>query len=103
MLRHMPFAIPAQRVFETESMLAFFHPKPAHPFHVLFIPRQSIRSLADIEPADPFLSDVILATQSLVKEYHLHAYRLVVNGGAYQDFPHLHFHLVSDSARPGQE
>ena len=24
------------------------------------------------------------------------AYRLIVNGGEYQDFPHLHFHLISD-------
>ena len=23
-------------------------------------------------------------------------YRLLVNGGAYQDVPHLHFHLVAD-------
>ena len=23
-------------------------------------------------------------------------YRLIVNGGKYQDFPYLHFHLVSD-------
>jgi len=23
------------------------------------------------------------------------AYRLIVNGGEYQDFPYLHFHLVS--------
>jgi diadenosine tetraphosphate (Ap4A) HIT family hydrolase len=31
-----------------------------------------------------------------VEEFHLQAYRLIVNGGEYQDFPHLHFHLVSD-------
>ena len=23
-------------------------------------------------------------------------YRLIVNGGEYQDFPHLHFHLISE-------
>jgi len=33
-----------------------------------------------------------------VDEFHLQAYRLIVNGGKYQDFPHLHFHLISDVA-----
>lgn len=28
-------------------------------------------------------------------------YRLIVNGGAYQDVPQLHFHLISDGAEPG--
>jgi hypothetical protein len=34
--------------------------------------------------------------QQLVEKYHLGAYRLIVNGGDYQDFPQLHFHLISD-------
>jgi diadenosine tetraphosphate (Ap4A) HIT family hydrolase len=34
--------------------------------------------------------------QSLVTEFQLSAYRLVVNGGEYQDFPQLHFHLISE-------
>ncbi len=43
-----------------------------------------------------FLSDVIAAAQSLVEQFHLPACRLIVNGGEYQDFPYLHFHLISD-------
>ena len=37
---------------------------------------------------------------SLVAELQLEkrGYRLIANGGAYQDVPHLHFHLVSDGA-----
>jgi diadenosine tetraphosphate (Ap4A) HIT family hydrolase len=35
--------------------------------------------------------------QNLVKDLDLKAYRLIVNGGEYQDFPHLHFHLISDT------
>jgi diadenosine tetraphosphate (Ap4A) HIT family hydrolase len=38
--------------------------------------------------------------QSLVAEYNLPAYRLLVNGGEYQEFPHLHFHLISESPIP---
>jgi hypothetical protein len=31
-----------------------------------------------------------------VDEFQLPAYRLIVNGGEYQEFPQLHFHLVSE-------
>jgi histidine triad (HIT) family protein len=97
MLNNIPFAIPVKRLYETDSLLAFFHPKPAYPFHLLIIPKQAIHSLADIDPASPFLADLVAATHSLVEEYHLPAYRLIVNGGEYQEFPHLHFHLVYES------
>lgn len=105
MLNNIPFAIPVKRLRETDSLLAFFHPRPDYPFHVIIIPKKAIRSFSDpstssgqrLDPADPFLADLVSAAQSLVAEYHLSAYRLIVNGGEYQEFPHLHFHLVSDS------
>jgi diadenosine tetraphosphate (Ap4A) HIT family hydrolase len=31
-----------------------------------------------------------------VEEFKLPAYRLIVNGGEFQDFPQLHFHLIAD-------
>ena len=93
---HMSFVIPARRLRETEILLAFHHPKPSHPFHVILVPKKAILSFADLNPADPFLAELVTTVQSLVAEYHLPAYRLIVNAGDYQDFPHLHFHLISD-------
>ena len=93
---HMNFAIPAQHLRETETLLAFRHPKPAHPFHVILAPKKDIRSFSDLAPSDPFLADLVAITQSLVEEFHLTSYRLIVNGGDYQEFPHLHFHLISE-------
>ena len=98
-LTHMSFIIPAKRLRETDALLAFHHPKPSHPFHVLLVPRKAVRSFTELQPSDPFLADLVNAVQSLVTEYHLTAYRLIVNGGEYQDFPHLHFHLISDGER----
>lgn len=61
------------------------------------MPKKAVTTLMDIDPEDTaFLSDLYAAVQSLVDEYHLPAYRLIVNGGEYQDFPQLHFHLVSE-------
>ena len=77
--------------------MAFHHPKPSYPFHVLIVPKKAVPSLADLDPTDTaFLTDLYSTTQSLVQEYHLPAYRLVVNGGEFQDLPQLLFHLISD-------
>jgi histidine triad (HIT) family protein len=95
MLNHASFAFPIKRLRETDSLLAFFHPKPAYPFHVILMPKKAIRAFSDLEPASSFLADLVAAAQSLVAENHLTSYRLIVNGGEAQEFPHLHFHLVS--------
>ncbi len=97
MLEHLPFALPVNMLRETDSLLAFHHPRPAHAFHVLLLPRQAVRTLAELDPSSPFLAELVAAVQSLVAEHHLAAYRLIANGGEYQEFPHLHFHLVSDT------
>ena len=95
---HMSFAIPVKRLRETETLMAFFHPKPAYSFHILIMPKMAVQTLADLDTTDStFLTDLFSTVQSLVKEFHLPAYRLIVNGGEYQDFPQLHFHLISDA------
>ncbi|HEX5838833.1 MAG TPA: HIT domain-containing protein [Anaerolineales bacterium] len=92
----MSFAIPVKRLRETETLMAFHHPKPAYPFHVLLVPKKAILSLKELDAKDTvFLADLYSAVQHLVEEFHLPAYRLIVNGGEYQDFPQLHFHLIS--------
>ena len=98
MLNHLPFILPFKRLRETDSLLAFFHPKPDYPFHVIILPKKAVRAFSDLAPADPFMAELITAAQSLVDEYHLPAWRLIVNGGEYQEFPHLHFHLISESS-----
>jgi histidine triad (HIT) family protein len=98
MFTHMSYVIPVNRLRETDTLLAFHHPKPAYPFHVILVPKKEIPALTDLDPNDSaFFRDLYSIVQSLVDEFHLPAYRLIVNGGEYQDFPHLHFHLISPS------
>jgi histidine triad (HIT) family protein len=95
---HMSFLIPASRLRDTPNLIAFQHPKHSYKFHVLIVPKRETATLAQLDPADTaFLSDLYSTVQSLVDEFHLQAYRLIVNGGEYQRFPHLHFHLISDA------
>ena len=96
---HMSFPIPLQRLRETDTLLAFHHPKPSYAVHILLVPKRGLASMAAITPADsPFLIDLFQTVRSLVTEFNLESlgYRLVVNGGAYQDVPQLHFHLISE-------
>jgi len=95
---HMSFTIPVKRLRETSNLLAFYHPSPSYKTHIIIVPKQQIQTLADLDPNNTaFLTDLYSTVQSLVKELDLKAYRLIVNGGEYQDFPHLHFHLISPS------
>lgn len=97
MFSNMSFAIPVKRLHETRTLMAFRHPKPSHPFHVLIVPKKAVASLLELDPGDTaFLTDLHSTVQSIVREMKLPAYRLIVNGGEYQDFPQLHFHLISD-------
>ncbi len=96
---HMSQLLPVDRLAETGTLIAFHHPQPVYPFHVLIVPKKQVDSLEALDPADSaFLSDLYAAVQRLVKEFDLGegGYRLIVNGGKYQDFPQLHFHLISD-------
>ncbi len=94
---HMSFVIPVKRLHETKTLIAFYHPRASYPFHVLLLPKKAVVSLKELDAADTaFLVDLFSTVQSLVNEFRLPAYRLIVNGGEYQDFPQLHFHLISD-------
>jgi len=93
----MSFLIPVTRLRETPNLIAFHHPAPSYKFHVLIVPKRKVDSLAALDPEDTtLLTDLYSTVQSLIAEFKLTAYRFIVNGGEYQDFPHLHFHLISD-------
>jgi histidine triad (HIT) family protein len=95
---YMSFAIPVKRLRETDTLMAFHHPKPSYPFHVLLVPKKAVGSLQDLDSTDiAFLTDLYSTVQTIVSEFQLPAYRLIVNGGDYQDFPQLHFHLISNA------
>ena len=103
LFRNMNFALPLVRLHETDTLLAFFHPKPAYPFHVILVPKQKITSLETLSEGDtPFLEDVFAAVRTLAGKFNLQegGYRLITNGGKFQEFGLLHFHLISEE-NPG--
>lgn len=95
---HMSFVIPVSRLRETDTLIAFHHPKPSHSVHILLVPKRKLPNLLAVGPAETdFFTDLYRIVQELVVEFVLEepGYTLLVNGGAYQDVPQLHFHLIS--------
>ena len=96
----MAFLIPVDRLRETPTLIAFYHPAPSYAVHILIVPKRRQRDLTALTAADAdFTVELFQTVASLVDDLHLSAYRLICNGGEYQDVPHLHFHLVSDTFR----
>jgi histidine triad (HIT) family protein len=96
---YMHMFLPVHRVHETDLVMAFYHPKPSHPVHILIVPKRPIRSILEIDKAHtPILQEVIAVAQEVVRQLALEAkgFRLIVNGGAYQDVMQVHWHLISD-------
>jgi histidine triad (HIT) family protein len=93
--------IPANIVFENESVLAFRDINPQAPVHILIIPKiTGIETIKDINPgAHPqLLNDLISAANLIAKDLGISesGFRLVVNCGpdSGQDVYHLHIHLL---------
>jgi histidine triad (HIT) family protein len=97
-IAHMNKFKPDQVISETGALVCFHHPRPGYPVHVLLVPKEEIRDLMHLDPeASQLLRDVFATVRELVERLNLQEqrYRLVVNGGDYQEFPQLHFHLIS--------
>ena len=96
----LSFLFPMKMLRETDSIFAFYHPMPSYPFHVLLVPKRIIIEVNEIggEESD-ILMDIFAVTASIVDEFDLDTkgFRLILNGGKYQDVSQLHFHLVSSS------
>ncbi len=90
--------LPINKISETDSLICFHHPQPVYPVHILLVPKEELRDLTQLKTEDSeILKDLFTTVQSLIAELDLEdkGYRLILNGGEYQDFPQLHFHLTS--------
>lgn len=96
---YFTFVIPGERLAETETLLAFHHPSPSFPLHILIVPRERYKSLMDLPTSEAGLfADLLSMVKELIQRFDLVSggYHLVVNGGKAQEVEHLHFHLYSE-------
>ena len=95
-------AIPARIAHSDPDVVAFHDLAPQAPVHVLVVPRQHVRTFADMSPDGPAPSIATLMAGAHRTAAHLglsetDGYRVVVNCGerASQSVFHVHVHLLS--------
>jgi len=91
--------IPADIVFEDESVLAFRDINPKAPTHVLIVPKKSIPRLSGAGAEDEeLLGHLLLQAGAVARQLGLDksGYRLVINNGrdGGETVAHLHCHIL---------
>ncbi len=91
-------AIPSNKVYEDEKILAFHDLEPQAPVHVLVIPKTHIASVDQIEDGhEQLMGHLMGKIKVIAKELGLeNGYRVVINCGedGNQTVGHIHFHIL---------
>ncbi|MBF0288881.1 MAG: HIT domain-containing protein [SAR324 cluster bacterium] len=90
--------IPCEKIYETESEIAFLDISPWSYGHTLIVPKHEVAKLEDLSPGD---ASALMATLQTVataisKTYDGADYKILLNNGenAGQEVPHVHFHII---------
>ena len=90
--------IPAEIIYEDDSVLSFKDVSPQAPVHFLVIPKKPITMIENAEDADEnLLGHLLLVGRKVAKEQGLEkGYRMVINNGVEgcQSVYHLHLHVL---------
>ena len=90
--------IPSKKVYEDELCYAFYDIDPQAPTHFLVIPKQHIRSAAEVDASNSaVVAHCFEVIAKVAKEQGMESFRIVSNIGeqAGQSVFHLHFHVLS--------
>lgn len=93
--------VEADKLRESERILAFLHPDPSWTFHCVIVPKPHIVGLTDVADMS-IVREAFEVARSIIVDRGLSEsnYRIMTNGGEFQQFPHLDFQLVSGSTLP---
>jgi histidine triad (HIT) family protein len=91
--------IPADIVYQDESVTAFRDINPQAPTHILIIPNKEIPTVNDVTPDDEqMLGRMFIVARKIAQQEGVaeRGYRLLINcgGDAGQEVFHLHMHLL---------
>jgi histidine triad (HIT) family protein len=92
--------IPATKVFEDDSTIAFRDLNPQAPVHVLVVPKQHFRDLTEIATDAQATATYLRGIRAAATELGLTDFRTVLNTGAQagQSVWHVHAHLLAGRA-----
>ena len=90
--------IPSNKVYEDDTVYAFYDIDPQAPTHFLVIPKVHIRSCGEITPENAaVVAHCFEVISQVAKELSITDFRVVSNCGpqAGQSVPHLHSHVLA--------
>ncbi len=88
--------LPIKRIKESDTSVAFWHPKPFWEYHILIVPKHPIKNLLSIDSNN---SKYVVGMYSLLKEvirdlgWEQEEYSTLINGGKRQEVGQLHMHI----------
>jgi histidine triad (HIT) family protein len=97
--------IPADRLYESETILAFKDIHPQAPFHCLVVPKVHRATLKDFgEHEQSLAGGLMFAARSIAAEQNLPGYRVAMNVGREggQVIFHVHLHLLGGRPLKGE-
>ncbi|MEG1857723.1 MAG: histidine triad nucleotide-binding protein [Pseudoflavonifractor sp.] len=90
--------IPSKKVYEDETVFAFYDIDPQAPTHFLVIPKAHIPSCGAITPENSgVVAHAFEVISTMTREMGITDFRVVSNCGAQagQSVAHLHFHVLA--------
>ena len=96
--------IPCEKVYETDTILAFYDISPKAKTHILIIPKKEIKTALEVTDENfAEFGELFLAAKNISKKLKMTGYKLhmIVGEDGGQIMPHVHLHMLSaDYAAP---
>jgi histidine triad (HIT) family protein len=97
--------VPAERVYESETILAFKDIHPQAPLHCLVVPKVHRATLDDLgEHEQSLAGELMFVARSIAAKQGLRGYRVAMNVGREggQVIFHVHLHLLGGRPLKGE-
>ena len=99
-------SIPSKKVYEDDTILAFYDLEPQAPVHFLVIPKQHIANVDEINEGNAdVIAHIFTKIPQIAKSLGLtNGYRIVTNCGkeGCQSVFHMHFHVLGGTQLNGR-
>ncbi len=95
-------AIPCNKIYEDDDVIAFHDIKPAASVHFLIVPKLHIESLKDCDAShQALLGKVMLLVPKLAAKQGLAGFKTLINTGREggQEVFHIHVHVIGGGPR----